>query len=50
MCEEVKEEVCEQEQDDEGNFVDTDDCQELEKTVCDEVATPEEVCNSIKIQ
>ena len=28
--------------DEEGNFVDTDDCQELEKTVCKEVATPEE--------
>merc|ERR1712110_119976 len=42
--------MCEEEQDKEGNFVDTDDCKELEKTVCKEVATPEEVCNDVKKQ
>ena len=42
MCSEETQELCEQKQDEEGNFYDTDDCEELEKTVCEEVPEEEE--------
>ena len=42
-CMEETEEVCEEKCDDEGeNCEPTEDCQELMKTVCGEVAEPEE--------
>jgi len=50
-CMEETEEVCEEKCDDDGkNCEVTDDCQELMKTVCGEVAEPEEVCNDVKKQ
>ena len=42
-CMEETEEVCEEKCDDDGKTCEvTDDCQELMKTVCGEVAEPEE--------
>lgn len=48
MCSEETQELCEQKQDEEGNFYDTDDCEELEKTVCEEVPEEEEECEDVK--